>query len=213
MALGLRERKKSETRVRIADAADELFRTRGYDAVTVDEVAAAADVSKKTVFNYFPTKEDLVFDRADDRESALLAAVHDRPGGVSVLEAFRQLSLGQTDLIHRLRARTGPGNGGFFDLVNTNPVLQRKMHEVNARMVQSLSAALAEEVAGGDPDDPVPTVVAWTLISAQRTLLRRLRQRAATPASEPAIARAHRRDVNRVFDQLALGLAAYPARP
>lgn len=207
---GLRERKKSETRERIADAADHLFRTHGYDAVTVDDVAVAADVSKKTVFNYFPTKEDLVFDRAEDRETALLAAVQDRAPGVSILESFRALALAQTAQIGRLRQDTGPGNGSFFDLVNANPALQRKMHEVNARMVQTLTAALVADV-GAEPDDPVPSVVAWTLIGAQRTLFRRLQQRAATASSAVAIARAHRRDVQRVFDHLEAGLGAYPS--
>jgi AcrR family transcriptional regulator len=205
---GLRERKKTETRERIAAVAAALFRARGYDAVTIDEVAVAADVSKKTVFNYFPTKEDLVFDRADDRESALLAAVYARAPGVSILESFRALALSQTAMLDRLRQDTGPGNGNFFDLVNANPALQRKMHEVNARMVQALTTALIEEV-GAPPDDPVPAVVAWTLIGAQRTLVRRLQERAATPSSAVSIARAHRRDVHRVFDQLEAGLGAY----
>jgi AcrR family transcriptional regulator len=207
---GLRERKKSETRERIAATAAQLFRTKGYDAVTVDDVAVAADVSKKTVFNYFPTKEDLVFARADDRETALLAAVCERPPGVTLLESFRELFLSQTAQIDRLRQDTGPGNGSFFDLVNANPVLQRKMHEVNARMVLSLTDALIKEV-GADADDPVPAVVASTLIGAQRTLFRRLQQRAATASSAVAIARAHRRDVQRVVDHLEAGLGAYPA--
>ena len=86
---GLRERKKRETREAIAQAAADLFAERGFGAVTVDEVAAAADVSRQTVFNYFPTKEQMLFDRDAEVEAALVAAVRDRGPGVSLVDAFR----------------------------------------------------------------------------------------------------------------------------
>src|SRR5919197_3294063 len=88
--VGLRERKKERTRAAIADAALELFRERGFDAVTVAEVARAADVSEGTVFNYFPTKEDLFYGRMESFETALLDAVRDRASGRSVLAAFHR---------------------------------------------------------------------------------------------------------------------------
>src|ERR1700734_564034 len=107
--VGLRELKKSQTRQVIADVAADLFRRNGFDAVTVDDVAQAAQVSKKTVFNYFPTKEDLVFDRAEAREQALLAAVRERPAGVSVVESFRRLSLARIATLEQNRAVHRPG--------------------------------------------------------------------------------------------------------
>ena len=73
--VGLRESKKLHTRQQIADEAMRLFVTRGFDHVTVAEVAAAAGVSEKTVFNYFPTKEDLFFDEVPKREAALVEAI------------------------------------------------------------------------------------------------------------------------------------------
>lgn len=72
---GLRERKKAETRQAISDVATRLFEARGFEAVTVAEIAAAANVSAKTVFNYFPAKEDLFFDAEDAVRDALVAAV------------------------------------------------------------------------------------------------------------------------------------------
>src|SRR5437764_6912236 len=72
---GLRERKKQQTRDLIAETARSLFTERGFDAITVDEVAREADVSRKTVFNYFPTKEDLVYWRLETFESELLTAI------------------------------------------------------------------------------------------------------------------------------------------
>ncbi|MDA0161456.1 TetR family transcriptional regulator [Solirubrobacter ginsenosidimutans] len=79
---GLRERKKAATRAAISDVATRLFEARGFEAVTVADIAAAADVSKKTVFNYFPAKEDLFFDAEDAVRDALVAAA---PGSVRPL--------------------------------------------------------------------------------------------------------------------------------
>jgi AcrR family transcriptional regulator len=207
--LGLRELKKNQTRQAIAEAAYALFSRHGFDDVTVDDVAQAAQVSKKTVFNYFPTKEDLLFDRAEEREAALVAAVHDRPDGVTLLESFRQLCLRQTRLIEGLRRKAGAGSGGFFDLVQSNPALLRRMHDINARLVDQLAKALAEQT-GTPADDPLVSAVAATLIGSQRALYRSLRRRVASGASDSVIIRAHRRDVNRVFDQLEAGLGRYP---
>src|SRR5882724_953520 len=88
--LGLRERKKQQTRQAIAEAAGRLFAERGFDAVTVAQVARAADVSEGTVFNYFPTKEDLFYARMQSFEAALVEAVRRRPGGESAVTAFRR---------------------------------------------------------------------------------------------------------------------------
>src|SRR3954464_12911095 len=86
---GLRERKKRATRDAIAAAARRLFAERGFDAVTVAEIAVAADVSEKTVFNHFPTKEDLVFAGGEARLDQLLADLAKRPAGTPVLGVFR----------------------------------------------------------------------------------------------------------------------------
>src|SRR3954465_1704989 len=88
-APGLRERKKEATRRLIAETARRLFAERGFDAVTVAEVARAADVAEKTVFNHFATKEDLVFPRGHRRLAALGEAIRDRPPGASVVTPFR----------------------------------------------------------------------------------------------------------------------------
>src|SRR3954471_11315301 len=92
---GLRERKKQRTREQIAEAARELFSERGFDRVPVAEIARAADVSEQTVFNYFPTKEDLVYWRLGAFEEEMLATIRNRPEGESVLGAFRTFVMGQ----------------------------------------------------------------------------------------------------------------------
>ena len=88
---GLRERKKQQTRQLIADTARELFAERGFEAVTVSDIARAADVSAQTVFNYFPTKEDLFYSRLEAFESELVAAVRDRAPDESVSVGLRAL--------------------------------------------------------------------------------------------------------------------------
>src|SRR5882757_4729473 len=88
VAEGLRERKKRATRKLISDIATRLFDERGFDQVTVDEVAVAANVSKMTVFNYFPRKEHLFFDRSDDAQQLLRNALGNR-GRRSPIAALR----------------------------------------------------------------------------------------------------------------------------
>ena len=84
MELGLRERKKLKTREEIAAAAMRLFGERGFDAVTVAEIARAAEVSEKTVFNYFPSKEDLIVHRGQEKTAALIEAIRElTPAGRS----------------------------------------------------------------------------------------------------------------------------------
>src|SRR4051795_7280322 len=102
---GLRARKKEQTRRLIADTARRLFAERGFDAVTVAEVARAADVAEKTVFNYFATKEDLFYSGMEAFEDRLLGAIRDRAPGESVIAAFRAFVLAPQGVF----AMQGPG--------------------------------------------------------------------------------------------------------
>lgn len=205
---GLRELKKQQTRRTISDIAWRLFRERGFDAVTVDEIADAAQVSKKTIFNYFPTKEDLVFQHAENREEGLIRAVRRVGPELSLIDSFRELFLESLERVDRLRAKAGSGSGGFFDLVNDNPTLIRRLHELNARLLGVLSTELAA-LSGSAADDPVVVTVAAGLLGAQTALHRRLRARVASGATTAAIRRAHRRDVDRVCAVLNEGLGNY----
>src|SRR5215210_4521115 len=96
---GLRERKKQRMRELIAETARRLFVERGFDAVTVAEVARVADVSEKTVFNYFPTKEDLVYWRMETFEEDLLRTIRERAPGESALAAFARFVLERRGLL------------------------------------------------------------------------------------------------------------------
>ena len=99
MTTGLRERKKERTRQLIADTAKQLFAERGFEAVTVGEIARAAEVAEATVFNYFPTKEDLFYGRLEAFEEMLLSAIRDRGPGESVLTAFGRFLTAQEGVL------------------------------------------------------------------------------------------------------------------
>src|ERR671937_1221355 len=90
---GLRERKKQQTRLLSAEAARRRFAERGFEAVTVAEVARASDVSEATVFNYFPTKEDLFYSGLEAFEEELLSAIRERQPRESILAAFGRFVL------------------------------------------------------------------------------------------------------------------------
>ena len=146
--LGLRERKKLQTRQLIAETARALFTERGFERVTVAEIARTADVSEKTVFNYFPTKEDLVYWRLESFEEGLLAAVRDREPGESALSAFGRFMavprgmLAEGDQAERL--------AGVARMIESSPSLLAREQQVFARYTATLAAALAEET-GADP--------------------------------------------------------------
>src|SRR5215831_11027089 len=138
--MGLRESKKLRTRQEIADAAMRLFAQRGFERVTVAEVAAAAEVSEKTVYNYFPTKEDLFFDEVPAREAALVAAIRGRRDGESILSALRRLQDGECPRL------CSPGFAIFARIIEESPALQAKELEVMARLSATLAATIRDEL-------------------------------------------------------------------
>ncbi|MEU6143256.1 TetR family transcriptional regulator [Streptomyces sp. NPDC047081] len=137
---GLRERKKAQTRKRLADTAFTLFRERGFENVTVAEIADAADVAVSTLFAYFPCKEALVFDAEDEYERALTAAVRDRAVGVSILDAL------EAHLVPTAQpAADGPSGEDFVELVKATPALLEYAGRVRRHWEASLAATLAQE--------------------------------------------------------------------
>ena len=146
--LGRRERKKAATRKALADAALELFLDRGYDAVSVREVADAADVSTATLFKHFPTKEALLFDEEEDRESALVGTVRDRAPGQSIPQALRDHLLAVAR-----RNRQAPRWPEFLALIESTPALRQYSSGMWARHEDALAGAIAAAI--GAPDDDV----------------------------------------------------------
>jgi AcrR family transcriptional regulator len=195
--MGLRESKKLRTRQEIADQAMQLFATRGFDHVTVAEVAAAAGVSEKTVFNYFPTKEDLLFDEVPKRAGALVAAIHDREPGASILSALRQLQLGECPRL------CSPGFATFARVIEESPALRAKELEVMAGFVRVLTEAIQKELVIDERD---ARISASLLVSVHRQVFYAARQQALAGKHGPAAVRRLRADLNRAYLLLEHGL-------
>ncbi|GFE26181.1 TetR/AcrR family transcriptional regulator [Streptomyces nigrescens] len=150
--LTLRERKKLRTRQRISGEATLLFIRRGFDHVTVAEVARAAEVSTMTVFNYFPRKEDLFLDRIPEARELIVRAVRERGEDEPPLAALRRLVLGLLAERHPLGG-VGEGFEHFWRTALDSPALRARGREAVEEMEDTLAALLAE-IAGGDTDRP-----------------------------------------------------------
>ncbi|WNI26597.1 TetR/AcrR family transcriptional regulator [Streptomyces sp. ITFR-16] len=147
--IGRRERKKAATRKALADAALRLFCAHGYDAVTLHDVAEAADVSTTTLLKHFPGKEALVFDEEADQEAGLVAAVRDRAPGTTIPQAL-------CAQVKRARVRSAgsdPAYRDFLDLVTGTPALSDYAHRMWMRHQDALARAIAADI-GAPADDP-----------------------------------------------------------
>jgi AcrR family transcriptional regulator len=202
---GLRERKKRATRDAIAATARRLFAARGFEAVTVLEIAAAADVSEKTVFNHFAAKEDLVFAGGEARLAQLQAAIAERPPGTSVLDVFRASSEAMLDTV-----AAGEGDDRLVvpRIVRDSPALQRRLAAGWEDEAAALVAAVAE-ATGADDDDLVPAVVARTLAWTLITIFRAAFDGLLAGEDPEQLAARLRPQAARAYDQLAAGLGDY----
>lgn len=196
---GLRERKKEQTRRRIADAALELFAARGFDAVTVNEIAAAADVAKATLFAYFPSKESLVLEHVG--EDDLAGVVTARPAGQAPLDALRAYArdmaaraadtVDVSVLVTQVRVITG------------SPALLAAADARHERQRRDLATALAD-----DPAEPAmaATLMAALITASMRTLQEAFFHGLASGATLEEVSRRLAGDVEVAFDLLEHGM-------
>lgn len=195
---GLRARKKRVAREAIATTARRLFAERGYDAVTVAEIAAAADVSEKTVFNYFPTKEDLAFAGREQGIALFVAALDDRAPEESVLDVFRSLTHAT------LKTAVAGGDEELLrvaKILRDSPALQERL----TAGWESGAAAIAAAVG----DDLVAGIAARTLWFTHRSVFLLALQGLLAGEDPKKLARRLRRTADRAYDQLAAGLGDY----
>ena len=209
--MGLREDKKEQARRQIAETAWRLFAERGFERVTVAEVAEQARVAKATVFNYFPTKEDLLFSRLEAYGLRLVDAVAARPAGEPALAAFRRNLLATGGLLGQAEA----GDPHAMERLRTlnrvilaSPALQAREHQAMAATAGALAGLLATET-GAAAGDPAPRVAANALVGVQRALVDETRRLTAAGSDPAGIAAAVRRFGERAFALLERGLGGY----
>jgi len=206
---GLRERKKRQTRELIADVARGLFAERGFDAVTVAQVARAANVSEVTVFNYFPTKEDLFYGGMQFFEEKLLDAVRDRAPGTSVLEAFRRPVMDGMPRLASDEAAEAIASAGH--LISASPALEAHEREIVARYTRRLAELLAAE-AGAEPGDIEAIGVASALMGVQRAVVGYVRSSVLAGRRGPELVKQVRSQAVRAFGRLEKGLGEYGSK-
>lgn len=207
---GLRERKKQMTREAIASAAFDLFVEHGFDSVTVAAVARRATVSEATVFNYFPTKEDLVFGRLEEFEAALVEAVRARAPGRPVLAAIGDLLMGSRGLLGSAQPEAHAKLVAVSRIIAASPALLARERQVYDRYTRALAALIAEQ-RGVKPDDVESWVVANAVIGVHRALVEFVRRSVLAGRAGPGLTRATRAQAKRALAVLGGGLAEYAA--
>ena len=206
---GLRERKKARTRSGISGAAIALFLERGYDQVSVAEVAEAAEVSKRTLFAYFPTKDDLVLHRFADHEDEPARVVRARPPGVAPLEALHQhlrAALERRDPITGLC--DAPEVVRFYRLLLDTPTLSAALARHHVRGEDALAAALVE-AAPAEASGLTPRLAAVQILAVLRTLGHANQVRIAAGSTADALAPTATAEADQAFALLGAGLAPY----
>jgi AcrR family transcriptional regulator len=203
--LGLRERKKQRTHELIADTAWQLFAKRGFDQVTVAEIAADAEVSEATVFNYFSSKEDLVFHRMEAFEQELLDAIRSRPEGETIVAAFGRFALRPRGFLASDDPRAREGMRAAARIITGSHALLSREREIFERFTGTLAALIAEE-RGMSPDDLEAWVAANALIGLHRALIDYTHRQALAGVENRRIARNLRRHGGRALALLEHGL-------
>jgi AcrR family transcriptional regulator len=207
---GLRELKKQRTRQLISDAAFELFTRDGFDQVSVAAIARRAEVSEATVFNYFRTKEDLIFSQLQQFEAALVNAIRDRPAGETVIAAFGAFIRHNQGLLGSRRPEDAARLATVSRLINDSPALRRRERQVYDEYADLLARFLAEESAAR-ATDLRPWIVANALIGVHRALVGYVRAEVLAGRGGAALLRRARTHAEQALVTLNEGLGHYPA--
>jgi AcrR family transcriptional regulator len=208
MTTGLRERKKQQTRELIAETARRLFAERGFERVSVAEIARVADVSEKTVFNYFPTKEDLVYWRLESFEQELLDTLRERAAGESILDALGRFVRKPRGMLGRHDAETQERLAGVSRMIASSPALLAREQQIFAGYTRSLAALIAEET-GASPDDIEPWVAANAMMGVHRRLVDFARERIVAGARQARLAREVLEQADQALTLLERGFGGY----
>jgi AcrR family transcriptional regulator len=207
--LGLRERKKQRTRELLAETARRLFSERGFENVSVAEIARVAEVSEATVFNYFPTKEDLVYGGLETFEEQLRAAIRERLPGQTIIAAFREFIVEPRGFLVADDDATARELMAVSRMIAASPALRVREQQIFARYTETLAQVFVEET-GARTGDPRPYVVANALMGVHRALISYVRERLNEPIPDRRLlARELRERGEAALALLAEGLGDY----
>jgi len=206
MSQGLRERKKQQTRQLIAEIARRRFAEDGFDRVTVAEIAREADVSEKTVFNYFATKEDLVYWRLESFEQELLATIRERADGESVLSAFGRFVRAPRGLLGDYDEEARERLAALTRTIVESPALLAREQQIFAGYTRSLAELIAGEHGGSAVE---AGVAANALMGVHRALIDYTRARIVAGARHPELADEVRAEADRALGLLERGVGGY----
>jgi AcrR family transcriptional regulator len=209
---GLRELKKQRTRQQIGDVARRLFAQRGFEAVTVAEVARAAEVSEATVFNYFPTKEDLFYSGLEAFEEELLSSIRERQPGDSILDAFSRFVLTPRGLLAARDPEAVERLAAITRVVEESPALLAREQRIFEGYTDTLGALIADET-GARPGAVEPWVVANALMGVHRSLVHLSRRLIVAGERNPGLARRVRSEAKKALAALESGLGDYGTKP
>lgn len=211
---GLRERKKRRARQRISDVATAMFLTHGFENVTVARIAAACEVSEQTVFNYFPTKESMLFDRSESTTNAVADAVRERTdvplveavvqAVVAQFQSSRPRALDETRQLHLLRL--------FGDVATGSPALAESRLAEFSRSTDEVAVALAERI-GADPIDPEVQLAALVIAGIVRVRQQSTFHHSRRAVSTAALAEAVHSDLLRAARIAEPTLTAFDKAP
>ncbi|HEX6340249.1 TetR family transcriptional regulator [Umezawaea sp.] len=197
---GLRERKKQRTREALTDAAYALFRSNGFDATTVDQIAEAVEVSSRTFFRYFTSKEDVALSLADEQITAMLDSFAAQPADVPVLTGLRRAS------VEVVRAYEADSDQDRYqrtqDLISTSPALMAACTERGAARLDEVARLVGVRMGVDPTADPRPHLVASVVLCSVQTVITAWRATGRQAPDSELIGQA--------FDLLSTGLD-YPA--
>jgi AcrR family transcriptional regulator len=159
-----RTRKRLATRQKISDIVSRLFVERGFDQVTVDEIAEAADVARMTVFNHFRRKEDMFFDLDEEGREDLLVTLEKRDANISPIEALRLF-------VHRAVAEQRPyirffedGSERFLQTIQASEALKARARAIRDELTDTITNELLKAASQGKPE-PIANLVPSILVA------------------------------------------------
>ena len=200
LAEGLRARKKKQTRQRIAAVAAQLFKSRGYENIRMVDIAHEADVSEQTLYNYFPTKEHLIFDMDQEFEAKILGIVINRAPETSLTTALRA---GAIDFLNEISRSVGKQTG-VPSAVATGPELRRVWIEMNARHADALAEALLRE-RGASISRASAKFLARSIVAIFAVIMEGLGEGMIAGKTRTAIVKGLRSDIESILDQVEHG--------